>query len=101
MQQRQLHITNEVGLHARPAAIFVNAARSFKATICIRNATTGSKWADGKSILSVLSLGVEHGHQIELTAEGSDEVDAIAALGNIIRPDLAGVLPSTGSMQPI
>jgi phosphotransferase system HPr (HPr) family protein len=89
MQQLQLHITNEVGLHARPAAVFVNAASSFTSAIQIRNVTMGSDWADAKSILSLLVLGVEQGHEVELTAEGADESEAIAALGQLIRSDFA------------
>ena len=97
MKQTRLQITNEVGLHARPAAVFVNVASSFVSAIQIRNATMGSDWADAKSILSLLVLGVEQGHEVEITAEGSDEAEAIAALGELIRSDFAGRLtPGAG-----
>ena len=56
----------------------------------MRNTTTNSSAVDAKSILSVLSLGVENGHEIELTSEGEDEVQAIGALRELIESDFAG-----------
>ena len=99
MQQLRLQVTNEVGLHARPAAIFVNAASSFTSAIQVRNVTASSAWADAKSILSVLVLGVEQGHEVELTAEGPDEAEAIGVLGELIRSDFAGRLTRGGGAQ--
>jgi phosphotransferase system HPr (HPr) family protein len=100
MEHLRLQITNEVGLHARPAAVFVNAANSFTSAIQIRNVTMGSDWADAKSILSLLVLGVEQGHEVELTAEGADEAEAIAALGELIRSNFA-LRPTLGAgVQP-
>ena len=89
MQTFTAIIRNGVGLHARPAAVFVKTAGRFKSTITVCNATTGSKGAEGakgstavnaKSILLVLSLGVEKGHAITVTASGADEAEAAAAL---------------------
>jgi phosphocarrier protein len=80
-----------VGLHARPAALFVNVASSFQAAVMVRNATTSSEWVDGKSILGVLVLGVEKGHEIDLQIEGPDEVEATQALSALIRSDFAEV----------
>ena len=90
MEQLRVRVVNEVGLHARPAALFVNAAKGSKSKIRVRNATTESKWGDAKSILSVLTLGVEKDHEIELTAEGSDEKEALARIGDLIRSDFVG-----------
>ena len=89
MQTEHLKVINEVGLHARPAALFVNAASSFQASVLIRNATTSSDWMDGKSILGVLVLGVEKGHEIDLQIEGPDEVEAKQALSALILSDFA------------
>jgi phosphotransferase system HPr (HPr) family protein len=91
MQSDHLTVVNEVGLHARPAALFVNTASSFHASVQVRNATTSSDWVDGKSILGVLVLGVEKGHEIDLRIEGPDEVAACRALGDLIRSDFAEV----------
>lgn len=87
MEQLRIRVINEVGLHARPAALFVNAAKSSKSKVRVRNVTTDSKWADAKSILGVLTLGVEKDHEIELTAEGPDEVETLARIGELIRND--------------
>ena len=90
MQQITLQVINEVGLHARPAAEFVKLAGEFKADIQVRNLTRASNVMDAKSILSVLMLGVEKGHEIELTSSGEDEVQAIEALRELIESDFAG-----------
>lgn len=90
MKQLRLEVTSAVGLHARPAALFVAEASRFTSKIRVRNATGTSGWADAKSILSVLTLGVEQHHVIELTAEGPDEEQAAAALERLIASDFGG-----------
>ena len=92
MEYRRIKVTNEVGLHARPAALFVKEAGLFKSDVRVRNGTTDSDWVDAKSILSVLTLGVEKGHEIEITAEGLDETQAARALEKLIHTGLAGKL---------
>jgi phosphotransferase system HPr (HPr) family protein len=89
MQKLQLTMRNEIGLHARPASIFVKRANDFQADIRICNLSTGSEAVNGKSILSVLSLGVEQGHEIILTAEGPDEIEAINALSETLQVGVA------------
>lgn len=76
-----------MGLHARPAAVFVKTANRFASSIRVRNATQEKDWVDAKSILRVLTLGVEKDHTIEVTAEGDDEHDAINELEKLIRSD--------------
>ena len=100
MQQICLTLMNEVGLHARPAAVLVKAANAFRSAIHIRNVTADSAWANAKSILSLLALGVEQGHEVEITAEGADEADAIAALRELIRSEFADRLTAAGGAQP-
>ncbi len=80
MVNAQLFIRNRVGLHARPAAVFVKTAGKFKSTINVVNLTTATKPANAKSILQVLSLGVQKDHCIVIAAEGIDEAQAVAAL---------------------
>jgi len=70
-------ITNPHGLHARPATAFVDLAKSFQATVRVRNA---DKVADGKSLISLLKLGAEKGSTLRVMAEGPDAADALAAL---------------------
>ena len=70
-------IKNEEGLHARPAADFCNTAMRFKSTI--RVVKDGEEF-EAKSILMVLCVGAVQGDEIEITADGEDEKEAIDAL---------------------
>lgn len=90
MLKISLQVINEVGLHARPASEFVKLAAKFKASLQVRNSTRNTPPVDAKSIISVLTLGVEKGHEIELTADGEDEESAIEALRDLIDSDFAG-----------
>jgi phosphotransferase system HPr (HPr) family protein len=90
MQRITLQIINEVGLHARPASEFVKLSGQFKASIQVRNLTRNSSAVDAKSILSVLMLGVEKNHEIELVCDGEDELQALEALSELIESDFAG-----------
>ncbi len=80
MKTVTLVIRNKVGLHARPAAVFVKTANRFKSTITIQNLATHSQAVNAKSVLLVLTLGVEKDHTIVVTADGPDEAQAVAAL---------------------
>ena len=71
-----------VGLHARPAALFVQQAAGFSSTIRL---SCGERTADGKSILGVLQLGASAGSRVEIRAEGDDAEAAAEALAAFIR----------------
>lgn len=71
-----------VGLHARPAALFVQKAASFRSLIRL---TCGERSADGKSILGVLQLGASAGTQVTVRAEGDDAEVAAEGLAAFIR----------------
>ncbi len=76
-------VTAPHGLHARPAARLVQAARAAPVPVECRNATTGSDWASATSMAQVSVLGVLHGHDLELRASGPGAraaVDALVAL---------------------
>ncbi len=81
MLRKRLHIRNRQGLHARPAALFVQVANRFKATIRVRK---GRHEVDGKSIMGLLTLAASRGATIEVTTRGSDAADALHALEQII-----------------
>ncbi len=83
--ERPLTITNKVGLHARPAALFVQTAARFKDTRV--EVLKDGVPRDAKSILSVLSLGVTQGTTIVVRAEGPHAGDAIAALSDLVDRD--------------
>ncbi|MDJ0632159.1 MAG: phosphoenolpyruvate--protein phosphotransferase [Xenococcaceae cyanobacterium MO_188.B29] len=79
-----LTITNNHGLHARPAAKFVSTASSFSAEIKLQNLTTQSQIVSAKSINQVMLLGVRQGHKIAVSATGEDANEALAALQELI-----------------
>jgi phosphotransferase system HPr (HPr) family protein len=83
--ERELTIMNKVGLHARPAALFVQTAARFKDTRVevVKNGAA----RDAKSILSVLTLGVSQGTTITVRAEGPQAEAAIAALTELVDRD--------------
>jgi phosphotransferase system HPr (HPr) family protein len=87
-----LKVINEVGLHARPAAVFVQEANAFQSDIQLRNASKESEWVDAKSILGVLTLGVEQGHEVEIKIEGEDEEEASIALTTLVESNFEGRL---------
>ena len=80
MIRREVEIRNRLGLHARAAARFVQAASRFRARVTVSNATRS---VDGKSILGILLLAASRGTRLTLVVEGDDEaacVDGLAAL---------------------
>jgi len=77
MISKAITITNETGLHARPASVFVNTASKFKSELMVK---MDEKQVNAKSILAVLSLGITKGTDITLSAEGPDEEEAMNAL---------------------
>ena len=76
MKEVTVEITNESGLHARPATAFTQLAAKFASKLTI---AANGKTADAKSILTVLTLGATKG-----TADGTDEDDALAALSEFL-----------------
>lgn len=69
-------ILNRTGLHARPAALLAQLANRFQSDIRI----VGSHSADAKSILDLLSLGAGPGAELQVSASGSDEAEAVQAI---------------------
>jgi phosphotransferase system HPr (HPr) family protein len=77
MPTTQITLTNDVGLHARPAALFVQKASTFTSNIRVGK---GDAEANGKSLLSLLKLDVRSGDTVTVTAEGEDADEALPAL---------------------
>ncbi len=82
MNSESILVQNKTGLHARPAAAFVQTAAKFKSNITIEKE---GKKANAKSMLSLLSIGASMGSTVTITAEGEDESQAVAALVELIR----------------
>jgi phosphocarrier protein len=77
MVARQVQVVNALGLHARAAARFVRLASGFQSQIRV---TRGARTMDGKSILGLLLLAAARGSTIQISADGQDEAEAVAAL---------------------
>lgn len=86
MPERRLIVASKSGLHARPAAIFVRAAAEQPAKVQIRKGD--GEPVDASSILSIMTLGVEQGDEVTLSAEGSNADVAINALARLLERDL-------------
>ena len=80
--QKNFKITDEDGIHARPATALVNTANKFKDTESFAEAN--GKKVTLKSILGVLSLGLEKGDSLTLITEGGNEGEALAALEEVM-----------------
>jgi len=74
-------LKNKSGLHARPAAVFVETAKKFKSKITVSKEGTT---ADAKNILQLLALGIDYGDEIKIIADGEDEKDAINELKHLL-----------------
>jgi phosphocarrier protein len=84
MAETTIRVKHKVGLHARPASLFVQTANKYSSQIKVRNVTSNGKLVDAKSIIMVLTLGVMMDHEIQIQAEGADEEAALSALKKLI-----------------
>lgn len=81
MNSKQIIIKNKTGLHARPAAQFVQKASQYQSQIEL---VYQGKKVNGKSIMGVMSLGAAKGSKIEIKASGEDEEKAVKELVDFI-----------------
>ena len=80
-----VEVTGGTGLHARPASVFVSLAKEFRSDVRVYH---DGKTANGKSMVSMLQLGVERGGVITITADGPDAAKAIETLQNAVAEGL-------------
>ncbi|MCL2033845.1 MAG: HPr family phosphocarrier protein [Oscillospiraceae bacterium] len=83
MYKRTVLIQNRTGLHARPATEFINCASKFNSKITIRSLSEEDE-VDAKSIMLLLSLAIGQGDEVEISARGDDETEAVDALVALI-----------------
>jgi len=90
--ERRLVVTEEAGLHARPAAAFAQAAARAQAEVTVARADAGpdAEHVPAHSVLLVLTLGVRCGDEIVLRATGPDADAALDGLAAIAAPDGTG-----------
>ncbi|WP_136707564.1 HPr family phosphocarrier protein [Agromyces sp. H66] len=77
-------LINPEGLHARPAAMFVQAVGGYDAVVDVTNLTTGTGPVTAKSLIGLLSLGAKQGHRIRLDGQGPDAATAVGALRRLL-----------------
>ena len=77
MTSQSVTVVNQLGMHARAAAKFVHLATRYEARVKVARER---REMDGKSIMGILLLAAARGSTITISAEGSDEHDAVAAL---------------------
>jgi phosphocarrier protein len=81
-------VQRELGLHARPASQFVALAGRFQSEVSVGR---DQEWVDGRSVLSLLSLAAGNGTRLRIRAVGVDAVEAVLALGEILKEPAGGV----------
>lgn len=81
MPEITLTVQHKAGLHARPAALFVQTANKFKSNIRVQH---GNREANAKSIMGVLTLGASQGAVVTIRAEGEDAQQALDGLRELV-----------------
>ena len=91
MIEKTLSVKDEVGLHARPASLFVKLAQEFEGTVVVKfnkvNKDTGEEKLvekDGKSMIGILSLGIAKVKPFTLILDGKEEVDFMSKFEDLI-----------------
>ncbi|HJN89878.1 MAG TPA: HPr family phosphocarrier protein [Verrucomicrobiota bacterium] len=78
---REVTVKNQLGLHARPASMFVKMATRFKSDILVEKE---GEEVNGKSIMGLMMLAAGHGTTLTVTAEGSDAAEAVDDLEGLV-----------------
>ena len=81
MYEQKVTLSNEIGLHARPASIFIRQAVKFPCDITVVKA---GRSYNAKSIMSVLSMSASNGEELTIKASGEKEEDAVNSLVDVI-----------------
>lgn len=85
MLKAEFEIKNNMGLHARPAAAFVQVCNRFKSNIDIK---AKNKMVNAKSIIGVLALGIASGDMVEIEIDGLDEAQALIEITELLEVKL-------------
>ena len=84
MAEATIQVRHKIGLHARPAAMFVQTATKFSSKVKVKNLTSNGNFVDAKSIIMVLTLGVMKDHEVVIQTDGADADAALEALKSLI-----------------
>ena len=82
VSEETVEITNKLGIHARPAALFVKEAGRYQSDVFVLK---NGQEVNGKSIMGVMMLAVECGSEITIRARGPDSEEAVRALATLVR----------------
>ncbi len=82
--EKTFKVTSESGIHARPATTLVNKAGQFSSEIELVHK---EKTVNLKSIMGVMSLGIQQGSEITIKADGNDEEEALSSLSNLLKEE--------------
>lgn len=83
MIEKTMEVTNEEGLHTRPANSFIKVVRGYESDVRLRK---NDAEVPGKSLLKIMKLGIVKGDMVTLICEGPDEEQAFEALAELIQP---------------
>lgn len=78
-------ITDEVGIHARPAGLLVKEAKKYASRITVN---AGSKSADATKLMALMSMGIKQGDEVTITVDGDDESTAVVEMERFFRENL-------------
>ena len=81
MVKREMAITNNIGLHARPATFFIQKANTFKSSVWIEK---DERRINAKSLLGVLSMVLTDGMEVNIIADGEKEEEAVSELCKLL-----------------
>ena len=81
MTKRSIRINLQSGLEASPVALLVQEASKYESTIYIQS---GDKRVNAKSIMGMMSLGLNNGEELEVSADGDDEQAAVEGIENFL-----------------
>jgi len=84
MISKTIKVTNQVGLHARPATFFIQKANEYKSSIWVEK---DERRVNAKSLLGILSLGITKDTDINIIADGPDERSAVDDLVDLVTRD--------------
>lgn len=85
MKEFKYVITDEIGIHARPAGLLVKEAKQFSSKITLE---ANGKSADATKLMAIMGLGVKTGAEVIIKAEGEDEEIAVAKMEEFMKSNL-------------
>ena len=85
MQEFSYTIKDEIGIHARPAGVLSKLAKSFESRIIL---TKGNNSVDATKLIALMGMGIKCGDTVSISAEGTDEIEAIEKLKNFMEQNL-------------